>query len=204
MVYFTAGLVLVALMVCVSGRTIFVTTPFLGGFLVAGMLGFQLGLMFIKAPANWPFFVLPLLSFILAGVVGGVLAKVLYTVLLVISGLALGSFIGLVAGYVINLGGNPHVLTSSFFTFQPENTVQLYAMVIASIIFGALAVTMEDVMTMLSTAFFGAGIAVINLSDLFDATTNITFTSNTVFVIFAWLFMGMAGMFIQNNAGDVD
>lgn len=204
MIYFTAAMVLVGLIVCVSGRTIFTTTPFLGGFLVAGMLGFQFGLMFIKSPANWPFFVMPLVVFIAAGIIGGVLAKALYTVLLVISGLALGSFIGLVAGYVINLGGNPHVLTSTFFTFQPENTVQLYTMVIAAIIFGGLAVTSQDVMTMLSTAFFGAGIAVINLSDLFDATTKIAFATNTVLVIFAWLFLGMLGMFIQNQTGDVD
>lgn len=205
MLYISAVLVLIGLIICVSGRTIFTTTPFLGGFLIGGLLGFEVGLTFIKLPAtNLPFYVLPLAAFLIGGLIGGVLAKVLYALLLVISGIALGSFIGLVAGYVINLGGNPHVLTSNFFSFQPENTVQLYTMVIAAAIFGALALVSEDLMTMLSTAFFGAGIAVINLSDLFDATTNLTFVSNTVFVIFAWIFLGLGGMFIQNQAGDVD
>jgi hypothetical protein len=204
MLYISAALVLMGLIVCVSGRTIFTTTPFLGGFLIGGLLGFELGLTFVKMPESMPFFVLPLASFLVGGLIGGVLAKVLYAILLAISGIALGSFIGLVAGYVINLGGNPHVLTTDFFSFQPENTVQLYAMVISAVIFGALAITSEELMTILSTAFFGAGIAVINLSDLFDATTNLTFTSNTVFVIFVWLFMGMFGMFRQNQPGDVD
>ncbi len=206
MLYFTAALVFVGLIVCVSGRTLFATTPFLGGFLVSGMLGYQLGLTFINAPGNWPAFVLPLISFILIGVLGGVLAKVLYTVLLVIAGLALGAFIGLVAGYVINLGGNPHVLTSNFFSFQPENVVQLYTMLIAAAVLAGLSLVAQDTMAMLSTAFFGAGIAAVNLADLFDATMSgkiAAIATEPVLVIFAWLFLGMAGVFIQNK-DDVD
>ncbi|MDX9864185.1 MAG: DUF4203 domain-containing protein, partial [Anaerolineaceae bacterium] len=191
MLYFTAALVFVGLIVCVSGRTLFATTPFLGGFLVSGMLGYQLGLMFIAPPNNWPAFLLPLLSFIAVGLIGGVLAKALYTVLLVIAGLALGAFIGLVAGYVINLGGNPHVLTSNFFSFQPENLVQLYTMLIAAALFAGLSLVAQDTMAMLSTAFFGAGIAAINLADLFDATMTgrvAAIATEPVLVIFAWLF----------------
>ncbi|MCD4673456.1 MAG: TMEM198/TM7SF3 family protein [Anaerolineaceae bacterium] len=204
MIYFTAALVLVGLVICVSGRTLFYTMPFLGGFLVAGMLGYQIGLMFITPPANLPDFVMPLASFIVIGLVGGFLAKALYTILLVISGFALGSFIGLMAGYLINLGGNPYALTTDFFTFQPENTVQLYTMVIAAVLFAALSVTSQDMMTMLSTAFFGAGIAVFNMSDLFYAETNLIVATNTVLVTFAWLFLGMAGMYIQNKNDDID
>ena len=59
MLYFTAALVFVGLIVCVSGRTLFATTPFLGGFLISGMLGYQLGLTFINPPNSWPDFVLP-------------------------------------------------------------------------------------------------------------------------------------------------
>lgn len=207
MLYFTAALVFVGLIVCVSGRTLFATTPFLGGFLVSGMMGYQLGLMFIDAPSSWPSFVLPLLSFIVIGIIGGVLARVLYTVLLVIAGLALGAFIGLVAGYLINLGGNPHVLTSNFFSFQPENTVQLYTMLIAAAVLAGLSLTAQDTMAMLSTAFFGAGIAAVNLADLFDATLTgkvAAIATEPVLVIFAWLFIGMGGVFIQNSNDDID
>lgn len=207
MLYFTAALVFVGLIVCVSGRTLFATTPFLGGFLVSGMLGYQLGLTFINPPGSWPDFVLPLISFIIIGVIGGVLAKVLYTVMLVIAGLALGAFLGLVAGYLINLGGNPHVLTSNFFSFQPDNLIQLYTMLIAAAVLAGLSLVAQDTMAMLSTAFFGAGIAAINLADLFDATMSgkiAVIATEPVLVIFAWLFIGMAGVFIQNNddAGD--
>ena len=207
MLYFTAALVFVGLIVCVSGRTLFATTPFLGGFLVSGMLGYQLGLTFINPPGSWPDFVLPLISFIIIGVIGGVLAKVLYTVMLVIAGLALGAFLGLVAGYLINLGGNPHVLTSNFFSFQPDNLIQLYTMLIAAAVLAGLSLIAQDTMAMLSTAFFGAGIAAINLADLFDATMSgkiAVIATEPVLVIFAWLFIGMAGVFIQNNddAGD--
>ncbi len=207
MLYFTAALVFVGVIICFTGRTLFATTPFLGGFLVSGMLGYQLGLMFIKPPANWPDFVLPLISFILVGVIGGMLAKVLYTVLLVIAGLALGAFLGLVAGYVINLGGNPHVLTSNFFSFQPDNLVQLYTMLIAAAVLGGMSLVAQDTMAMLSTAFFGAGIAMINLADLFDATISgpvAAIATEPVLVIFAWLFVGMAGVFIQNKNDDID
>ena len=207
MLYFTAALVFVGVIICFTGRTLFATTPFLGGFLVSGMLGYQLGLMFITPPANWPDFVLPLISFILVGVIGGVLAKVLYTVLLVIAGLALGAFLGLVAGYVINLGGNPHVLTSNFFSFQPDNVVQLYTMLIAAAVLGGMSLVAQDTMAMLSTAFFGAGIAMINLADLFDATMSgqvSAIATEPVLVIFAWLFVGMAGVFMQNKNDDID
>ena len=207
MLYFTAALVFVGLIVCVSGRTLFATTPFLGGFLISGMLGYQLGLTFINPPNSWPDFVLPLISFIIIGVIGGVLAKLLYTVMLVVAGLALGAFLGLVAGYVINLGGNPHVLTSNFFSFQPENVVQLYTMLIAAAILGGMSLVAQDTMAMVSTAFFGAGIAAINLADLFNATMTgkvAAIATEPVLVIFAWLFVGMAGMFIQNKNDNLD
>jgi len=207
MIYFAAFLVFVGLIVCVTGRTLFATTPFLGGFLVSGMLGYQVGMMFIPIPANWPNWVLPLVSFILIGIIGGIVAKGLYVVMLVIAGMALGAFIGLVAGYVINLGGSPHVLTSNFFSFQPENAVQLYTMLIAMALLGGLSLTAQDTMAMLSTAFFGAGIAAVNLADLFDATVGgrvAAVATEPVLVIFAWLFIGMAGVFIQNNNDNID
>jgi hypothetical protein len=150
---------------------------------------------------------MPLVSFLVIGLIGGVLAKALYTVLLVIAGLALGAFLGLVVGYVINLGGNPHILTENFFSFQPDNLIQLYTMLIAAALLGGLSLVAQDTMAMLSTAFFGAGIAAINLADLFDATMSgkvAAIATEPVLVIFAWLFIGMAGVFIQNkdDAGD--
>lgn len=194
-----AILVVSGAIICVMGASAFRSAPFFGGFLVGGFLGVYLGGLFLAAPSGLELF-FPFILFGAGGLIGGAIAKPLYMVIAMISGSSLGVLLGIGFGFVFKLGGNPQALKGASLVTTPLDTLTIWLVIIFTIILAILSLVYDEMMLMVSTAFLGAAVVVVNLVQV--SPKGIPLLENFVFLAFVWFLLGMGGLVTQNKSRD--
>jgi hypothetical protein len=191
---------IIGFVLCMGGSMVLRSSPRLGGFLVGGLIAVEVVTRVVTISASNGFLV-PLVAFILGGLLGALLAAPLYIVMAVISSSALGGVIGMLAGRIISQGGATRKVIESVFTLEAQvNDIQIILMIVFAIVFGLLTLKYDVFMTMTSTGFVGSFLAISGLVNIFGSTTPIL--NNSVFQFFAWAGLGLLGLVYQNNNQD--
>ena len=195
--YILPGLLLaVGLVIYALGHEVFNQSPFIGGFLLGGVLSVYIVTSYATPPAGLEAFY-PYIVFIIGGLLGGLIARPLYMVIVVISGSAFGALLGIGFGFIVNLQGDPNSLKQIQFAIQPLNNISIWLMIIFALILAVLSLIFDDFMLVVSTAFLGSAVIMGSLAGLFSTT--IPIFGNIVFQIFVWFGLGMGGLVYQNS-----
>jgi hypothetical protein len=177
-----------------TGAGIFRSIPPLGGFILGGLLGITIGGMLVPAGSytGW----LPYILFIGSGLVGALLAIPLQIVIIVLSGTFLGALFGVIIGFLIENQSFPRLLLEGTFTIGGISNLQIWIMIILSLIFGLLSIQYEDFMFYASTSFIGSIMITTALASL--GANSYALLRNPVFLFFFFIFTGLIGTIWQN------
>ena len=168
---------------CFWGYRLFNITLRIFGFLLGAAVGSGLGLGFTNGNA---------IAAIFAGLLGGVILSVIIVALRKLGIFMIGACLGLLVGSLFALAGLNHILV----------------FVMLAIAGGILAVVMDKLMIILSTAIGGAWLAVFGIANLFIGNAN--FLPNLVFgsqargmsalliaLVLAWIALSVVGILVQ-------
>ncbi len=190
-------LIVVGIIVCFSGYSMFRSMLPLWGFILGGFAAMNLAPLVIKVPEAQRLF-LDIGSFVLGGVLGAVLASPLYYVTIFASGAAMGAL--QISGGEISVRALSRLAAM---TFPPrvETAVQVFLMVALGLIIGAAALSFQKFMITASTAFLGSAAVVSGFTGTITQALQGS-PSQGVWMMVGWLLLGMLGMFIQFRMRD--
>ena len=184
------------MMIGFSGRNLFKTAPFVGGFMIGGVIGANIVNYAVTPPPGTEFW-FPIAAFVVAGIIGGLIAVPLYMVMVILSSAAFGALVGAMGGFLIAQEGMTRMLVEGIFKVPAISPGAVLLMLAFAVVFGAASIRFDEFMLMASTGFVGAFIAASGLNGLFSPTVPVF--SNSIFLIFLWLGLGTAGMIFQNQ-----
>lgn len=201
-----AVLIVLGVIICLAGYSLFRSMLPLWGFLLVGFIAMTFVPLLIKVPANQHLLV-QIVVFIVGGIMGALAAKPLYYVTVFLSGAILGGLVGLVFGAYMEVSSGAISLRAlnelAAMPFPPEvnSTMQVALIAILALATGAFAIGFQKFMITASTAFLGSAALVSGLTGVGLAL--VRFSSNrAVWVVVSWLIIGMLGMFIQYRTQD--
>lgn len=195
------GVVMVVLgaVLCFMGYSMFKTMLPLWGFIIFGWLFMSYAPLLFKPGAGQEL-IWQVGAFFVGGIIGALIATPLYYVIIFVSGALMGAIAGVLLGIFMEMGGLTSFgqldrLTAVSFPPQASSALQFILMVILGIIMGVLALNFQSFMITASSAFVGAGGLVSGLS---GAILNAVNTQGSgVILLFVWVLIGLAGMFVQ-------
>lgn len=194
-----AVLIVFGIVACFMGYSMFRTMLPLWGFVLGGWIAFILLPTILPAKAGD--LVVQLIAAVVGGLIGAAIAIPLYFVIIFISGAVLGMIFGIMLGALIDLGGISTAAQLSAFTNMsfppiPHTATQFVLMAIVGLIMGGISINFQKFMICASSAFMGAGAIV---TGLVGPITQISSSDmgRGAFMLIGWMFLGMAGLFIQ-------
>lgn len=192
MIHLVVGFIL-----CMAGSMLLRDSPRLGGFLLGGLIAAEAGARLIPLPGAYNLLV-PLISYLVGGLIGMLLSVPLYAVIMVLSSSALGAVVGMLVGIFLSASGATQSIVTAIFNLSANfNDIQITLMIVFALFFGLLTLRYDLFMTMASTGYVGAFLAISGLITLFGSSTPIL--RNGVFQFFAWLGLGLLGLVYQNR-----
>jgi hypothetical protein len=180
----------------VSGANILHTLPGLGGFMLGGLVGMEIGAIVITSGPLVPY--APLIGFLAAGLVGVLIAIPLSIVLIVLSGSLLGAVVGAFVGNLILQQGSTIDVIQSILQPQTLAPVQILMILGFAAIFALLTIRFDEFMLILSTSFLGAYLTVIAATNLIGDQYELL--RNSLILLFLWALLGMLGTVYQNDS----
>jgi hypothetical protein len=189
---------LLGVILAFTGVNLFRSMPPAGGFVLAGLVGLTIGEVVIPAGSfiGWT----PYLVFLGSGLIGALLAIPLQIVIVVLSGSALGAVFGFIIGFVAQNQGFPRMILAGSFTVGGITNLQVWLMLILAMVFGVLSIQFEDFMFFASTGFIGSFISTAAIAGL--GAGSYALLSNTLFLFFLFMTMGLLATIIQNYFTD--
>lgn len=195
------GMVMLVLgiLACFMGYSMFRTMMPLWGFLLGGWIAFTL------LPAVMPDRAGEVLyqvgAFVAGGLVGSLISLPLYFVIIFLSGAALGMLVGIITGALIDVGGITSVrqlttFTSMSFPPVPQTPLQYLLMLAFGLVLGGAAIGFQKFMITASSAFLGAAGIMTGLVGPINQIAT-TAAARGAYIMLGWLMLGMIGMFVQ-------
>jgi hypothetical protein len=194
------GLFVFGLVLCFMGYSIFRGILPLWGFLIFGWIGYTLLPTYLPSEAGN--LMAQASAFVIAGIIGAIIARPLYFVTIFLTGAVFGALLGVMVGSFIEVGGIMSLaqlerFVNMSFPPNPTSTIQYALMFVAALIVGALAISFQKNLIILSSAYLGSAAIVSGLSSILAgyATGG---ASRGAIMLLAWLVIGTIGMFAQN------
>jgi hypothetical protein len=149
-----------------------------------------------------PDVVFQVIAFAVGGGIGALLASPLYYVSVFLTGAVMGALVGIVFGAYLEISTGAlsfrtlAALSSMPFPPPVESTLQLVLMIIFGITAGGLTIAFQKFMLIASTAFIGSAMVIAGQN---GATLQILRhdSGRAVWILLAWLILGLVGMFVQ-------
>ena len=197
------GMLVLGLLACFMGYSMFRSMLPLWGFLLGGWIAFTL-MPSVVQDARAGQMIYQIGSFVAGGLVGMLISLPLYFVIIFLSGAALGMLMGILTGALIDVGGIASVrqlttFTSMSFPPLPQTPLQFVLMMIFALVLGGVAVAFQKFMVCASSAFLGAAAIITGLSGPIAMLAN-NDASRGAFMMIGWMLLGLIGLFVQFRA----
>lgn len=192
-------LVVLGILLCFAGYSLFRSMLPLWGFLIGGWIVYTLLPVFFPLQAGQMLY--QIIAFAVGGVIGAIISMPLYYVIIFLSGGALGMLFGILVGALIEVGGISSVpqlttFTTMSFPPMPQTALQFILMMVFGLIMGGLAIGFQKFMICASSGFLGAAAIMSGLTGtvLLATTTDM---SRSAVMLTGWLILGMLGVLLQ-------
>lgn len=192
-------LVVLGILLCFAGYSLFRSMLPLWGFLIGGWIVYTLLPVFFPLQAGQMLY--QIIAFAAGGVIGAIISMPLYYVIIFLSGGALGMLFGILVGALIEVGGISSVpqlttFTTMSFPPMPQTALQFILMMVFGLIMGGLAIGFQKFMICASSGFLGAAAIMSGLTGtvLLATTTDM---SRSAVMLTGWLILGMLGVLLQ-------
>jgi len=192
-------LIVLGIISCFMGYSMFRNMLPLWGFLVGGWIGYTLMPGFLPAQSGQVLYQIG--SFLVGGIIGALISMPLYFVIIFLSGGALGMLMGILTGALIEVGGLSSIrqlttFTSMSFPPFPQTALQFILMVIFGLVLGGVAIGFQKFMICASSAFLGAAAIMTGLTGTVFLASN-TDMGRSAVMLAGWLILGLLGLFLQ-------
>lgn len=192
-------LVVLGILLCFAGYSMFRSMLPLWGFLIGGWIVYTLFPSFFPLQANNIFYQIG--AFAAGGIVGAIISTPLYYVIIFLSGGALGMLLGILTGALFEVGGISSIRQLSEFTSMsfpplPQTTLQFVLMMIFGLVLGGLAIGFQKFMICASSGFLGAAAIMTGLTGTVMLYTSTDMAQSAVMLV-GWLILGMVGVLLQ-------
>lgn len=194
------GLIVIGMLACFIGYSMFRSLLPLWGFILGGWIFFTMMPTFIHAPQSTQL-IYVFGSFLLGGIIGALIATPLYLVIVFLSGASFGMMLGVMLGTLFDVGGLNTVakftiFTNSAFPPVPHSALQYGTMFLIGAIMGVMALTFQRMVIVISSAFLGATALITGLSAMLITLTR-SATSQGAILLVGWFVLGLLGFFVQ-------
>ncbi len=195
-------LVMIALgiLTCFAGYSMFRSMLPLWGFLLGGWIAYTLLPGFVSG-AQAGELLYQIGAFVVGGLIGAAISVPLYFVLIFLSGGALGMFLGIVVGALLDVGGISSVQQVTNFTAMsfpplPHSGTQFILMLVFGLIMGGLAIIFQQFMVSASSAFLGSAAVFTGLTGTIALANNSAMGRSAVMMV-GWMILSLVGLFVQ-------
>ncbi len=195
-----AFLIVVGLLLCLMGYSMFKGMLPIWGFILGGWIAYTI-LPAVVGAGRASELIVQIIGIGVGALIGAIIAVPLYYVLIFLAGAAWGMILGIMLGALIDVGGLGTVHQLTVFTRMsfppvPQTGTQFLFMIIIGVILGGLAVNFQKFMICASSAFIGSAALITGLLGPITALSASEMGRGALMVA-AWVVLGLLGLFIQ-------